>query len=189
MYSLDEKQILEGINTKNKLIFEYLFESYYSGLCAFCLRYIDNKEIIEDLVQELFMSLWSKKENLEVKTSLKSYLFTSIKNKCLDHNKHSKVKNKYREYISKHKSIAEDTINECYIESELRSLLESELNKLPPRCKEIFVLSRFEGKSNAEIASLLNISKRTVELQISNALKLLKVSLKDYYFLLFVFLS
>lgn len=184
---MDEKVLIAGIKQKNRLVFEYIFEYYYSGLCAFCLNYINNKQIIEDIVQEFFVNLWAEGNSVNINTSLKAYLFSAIKYKCLDHKKHQLVKDKFSRYVKDKNIVSENAVDNYYVESELRAAIQKELNKLPERCREIFEMSRFQWKSNAEIAEHFNISKRTVEVQISNALKVLKVSLKYYLFLLPLF--
>lgn len=186
---MEERILIKGIQQQNQLVFEHIFEYYYSGLCAFCLNYISDKQVIEDIVQEFFLYLWTEGKSIEINTSLRAYLFTAIKYKCLDHKKHETVKDKFKQFAKDKAEVVDDSVNNYYVESELRAAIQKELEKLPPRCREIFELSRFQGKSNSEIAEQLNISKRTVEIQISNALKVLKVNLKDYLFLLPIFFN
>lgn len=181
---MEEQVFIEGIKQKNRLVFEYMFEYYYSGLCAFCLNYIENKQVVEDIVQEFFLYLWKENKSVKITTSLKSYLFTAVKYKCLDHKKREQVKNKFNNYIKDRNNTSEDSVDNFYVERELRAIIQAELNKLPDRCREIFELSRFKGKTNTEIAEHFDISKRTVEVQISIALKVLKARLKDYMYLL-----
>lgn len=142
------------------------------------MNYGVSPQVAEDIVQGFFVNLWLKSKELEINTSLKSYLFTSVKNKCLDYHKHNKVRENYLDHITESSSLESSQFN-MYIESELNEILSSAMEKLTPRCREIFELSRFSGLKNAEIAEDLNISKRTVELQISNALKILREELKD----------
>ncbi|MCY1722636.1 RNA polymerase sigma-70 factor [Prolixibacteraceae bacterium Z1-6] len=184
---MEERVLIEGIRQRNQLVFEYIFEYYYSGLCVFCLNYINDKLVVEDIVQEFFLYLWSEAHSLEINTSLRSYMFSAVKYKCLDYKKHLVVKDKFNSYVKENNEVSNNDVFDHYVESELREIIQKELDKLPKRCREIFILSRFKGKSNLEIAEQLNISKRTVEIQISNALKVLKVSLKDYLFLLPIF--
>ena len=178
-FSLEERFIISGLKKRDKAVFDFVFKYYYSGLCAYSMNYISSQQVAEDIVQGFFVSLWIKSENLEINTSLKSYLFTSVKNKCLDHLKHNKVKESYQKHLTNTPDQQEPSHLSMYVETELNEILASAIEKLSPRCREIFELSRFEGLKNAEIAEKLQISKRTVELQISNALKLLKEELKD----------
>lgn len=178
MTTLDEKYLIAGLKDNDKIVFDHIFNHYYSGLCAYSLRYISDKTVVEDLVQDFFVSLWMKGDQLNIATSLRSYLFTSVKNRCLDHIKHNNVQKKF---LSLRESEDQEAINyNLYVERELRSALYEALEKLPPRCREIFELSRFKGLKNQEIAEKLNISTRTAEIQISRALKMLRIELKDF---------
>jgi len=161
-------------------VFDYVFNYYYSGLCAFSMHYLNDKEAVEDLVQDFFVSLWIESPNLQIKVSLKSYLFTSIKNRCLDSLKHRKVKEKYRDFILFGSDNTEMSVDFYLAETELRQAIQNSMAKLPPRCREIFEYSRFSGFSNQEISDKLGISKRTVELQISNSLKVLRMELAEF---------
>ena len=177
---MDEKYLISGLKNKNKVTFDFVFNHYYSGLCAYARRWVDSPEIAEDLVQDFFVKLWINSSKLEITTSLKSYFFAAVKNKALDYLKHTRVADDYEKKIQQITSAKDESANWEFTESELTELIEKALQKLPPRCREIFILSRFEGKNNADIAELLGLSKRTVELQISNALKALRIELKDY---------
>ncbi len=177
---MDEKHLIAGLTNKNKIVFDFIFSYYYSGLCAYARRWVDSPEVAEDLVQDFFVRLWINSSNIEITSSLKSYLFSSIKNKALDHLKHVKVEVNYEKKLKHFSTKKDESSNWEFTESELTELIDKALQKLPPRCREIFTMSRFEGKNNADIATILGISKRTVELQISNALKTLRIELKDY---------
>ena len=161
-------------------MFDFIFSYYYSGLCAYARRWVTDPDVAEDLVQDFFVRLWVNSSKLEITTSLKSYLFTSVKNTAVNHLKHVKVKEQYGIQIMQASPHNDDPAYWEFTEPELTELIEKGLEKLPPRCREIFILSRFEGKDNGKIAETLGLSKRTVELQISNALKILRVELKDY---------
>ncbi len=178
--TLNEKYLITGLKTKNKVIFDFIFNFYYSGLCAYARKWIGSAEIAEDLVQDFFVRLWTNSQKLEITSSLKSYLFTSVKNTALNHLKHAKIRELYAIQMMQSASENEGSANWEFTESELTEIIEKGMAKLPPRCREIFILNRFNGKDNREIAEMLGISKRTVELQISNALRILRIELKDY---------
>ncbi|MGE4587108.1 MAG: RNA polymerase sigma-70 factor [Mangrovibacterium sp.] len=177
---MDEKYLITGLKNKNKIIFDFIFNYYYSGLCAYARRWVDDPDTAEDLVQAFFVGLWVNSSKLEITSSLKSYFFTSVKNTAVNHLKHVKVKERYSNHVLQTSPGSEYYANWEFTEPELTGLIEKGMEKLPPRCREIFILSRFEGKDNGNIADMLGISKRTVELQISNALKILRTELKDY---------
>lgn len=183
---MNEAALINGLRNKDKMVFDFVFNFYYSGLCSFALQYTKSSPQAEDIVQDFFVSLWLNASKIEITNSLKAYFFSSIKNRCLDFEKHKKVIEKHRHIIGE--SLSEsDLVNENhYAESELRTILETGLNKLPPRCREIFELSRKKGLSNQEIADQLKLSKRTVEIQISSALKNLRKELSDFLPLFFI---
>jgi RNA polymerase sigma-70 factor (ECF subfamily) len=144
------------------------------------MQYLNDRSASEDLVQDFFVSLWITAPNVHISTSLKSYLFSSIKNRCLDYQKHQKIVKKYQAHVLFSSKIGDDTVEHYLAESELRLAIQKCLDKLSPRCREIFELSRLNGLSNQEISEKLGISKRTVELQISNSLKILKKELIEF---------
>ena len=144
------------------------------------MQYIGNRNSVEDLVQDFFVSLWIDSPRLKIKSSLKSYLFTSIKNRCLDYQKHHKLTEKYRSYILFSTEKENEFTEHLVAESELRQAIQKSLGKLSPRCREIFEYSRLHGLLNQEISDKLGISKRTVELQISNSLKILRRELAEF---------
>jgi RNA polymerase sigma-70 factor, ECF subfamily len=177
---LKDQLIIEGLESREKVVFDYIFNYYYSSLCAFSLQYIGDHKSVEDLVQDFFVYLWVEAPKLKIRSSLKSYLFTAIKNRCLDYQKHHKITEKYRKFIL-FSTIKDDVYTENFFaESELRQVFQTSMGKLPPRCQEIFEFSRLHGLSNQEISDKLGISKRTVELQISNALKILRKDLAEF---------
>ena len=177
---MKDQIIIDGLERRDKVVFDYIFNYYYSSLCAFSMQYIDNRNAVEDLVQDFFVYFWVEAPQLKIKTSLKSYLFTAIKNRCLDYQKHHKIAEKYRNFILFSAEKDDNSTEHFFAESELRQAIQTSLGKLPPRCREIFEYSRLQGLSNQEIAEKLDISKRTVELQISNALKILRKELADF---------
>lgn len=177
---MEEKYLILGIRNRDKSVFDFIFNYYYSGLCTYSLKYIPEKETVEDIVQDFFVTLWLKSDQTLISGSLKAYLFTSVRNRCLDYLKHNKVEKKFT--LNLINSAEENEANDynIYVETELREAIFAALEKIQPRCREIFELSRFKGLKNQEIAENLSISKRTVEIQISLALKTLRTELKDY---------
>lgn len=172
---MDDYYINKGLQNQDRIVFDFVFTYYYSGLCAFVNQYVNDKDVAEELVQDFFVRFWVDCPNLEIKVSLKAYFFASVKNDALDYIKHQAVKKRYKDYILQNSPIVFE--EDAYAEKELMGIITNGLLKLQPRCSEIFVLSRFKGKSNKEISKVFKISQRTVEIQISNALKLLKKEL------------
>ena len=172
--------LIEGLLRRDKGIFDYIFNYYYSSLCAFATQYLHDRDAVEDLVQDFFVAVWLEAPSMKITISLKSYLFAGVKNRCLDSEKHRKVTEKYKAFILFAAENEDDSYDHYFAESELRQAIERSMTKLPPRCREIFELSRLSGLSNQEISDKLEISKRTVELQISNSLKILRKELVEF---------
>ena len=172
-----DQSLAESIRNSNQGVFELVFNYYYSGLVVYADQIIKNMAVSEDIVQSVFMKLWETREVIEIR-SFRSYFIQCVKNRCIDHIRNQQVKQRIDIRIP-------ETINlvmeeDLWTKNELNELLENSIEGLPPRCREIFKMSRFENLKIAEIADQLNISKRTVETQISNALKVLRVKLADY---------
>jgi len=144
------------------------------------MQYLHDRDAVEDLVQDFFVTVWLEAPRMQVATSLKSYLFAGVKNRCLDFRKHHKVTEKYKAFILFNAENEDNSFEHYFAESELRQAIEKSMTKLPPRCREIFELSRLNNLSNQEISDKLGISKRTVELQISNSLKILREELVEF---------
>jgi len=170
--------------------FETLYHLYFQKLSHFANSYIENEEESQEIVQNVFFKLWKKREKLAVDVNLHSYLFKMVKNSCLDYFKHQKVKANYSQHCDiERKKINHfalmDTPSTLYIENELLEKINSSVDKLPEACKRIFIKSRFQGMNHKEIAEELDISTKTVENQITKALKFLRVELKEYTALFF----
>jgi len=177
--NIHETILLDGLKQGNVKIFDYLFHYYYSGLVVFVQKYIPDNDIAEDIVQEFFVKLWVNRERLQITTSLKSYLFSSIKNRCIDYLRHEVIKGKAEKLLLEQ---LQEVINEqnLLIESELREMINAAIDKLPPVCREIFIMNRFDGMKPSEIAEKKGISVRTVETHIGKALKILRKELIGY---------
>jgi len=170
--------------------FELLFHQLQPRLFAFCCKYIEDKELARDFVQECFINLWENYDTIQ--SSYESYLFTSVRNRCLSYYRSLKIHAEYEETIKFsikeiefHPEISEP-LTEIYLK-DIQELLKESIHGLPPKCRQIFQMSRYQGMKNAEIADALKISARTVEAQIYNALKILKEELKDYLSILLLF--
>ncbi|MFA9390743.1 MAG: RNA polymerase sigma-70 factor [Prolixibacteraceae bacterium] len=171
--------LLEGLKEGNVKIYDYIFHFHYSGMVVFVQKYIPDQAVADDIVQDFFVKLWINREHLNIETSLKSYFFASLKNRCIDHLRHEVIKGKAEKNLLEKVENLNDERN-LLIESELRDQINLAIDKLPPACKEIFIMNRFEGLKPAEIALKKGISVRTVETHIGKALKILKRELSLY---------
>lgn len=171
---------------KNKKTFEVFFKENYSSLCRYAFNYLKDADEAEEEVQNCFIKLWEDREKKTINSSIKSYLYTSVKNACLNTIKHRGIKDKYRDYVQAQNVHYDDSEN-IENEKDLTILLSKAIDKMPEKRKEVFLMSRFEGLSYNEIAAHLSISVKTVENHMGSALKFLRLELKDYLHLYFVF--
>jgi len=146
----------------------------------YAVKYVRNDELAEEIVQDVFYKIWEKRSFININVSLKSYLFTAVRNKCLQHINHQKVINTYNKYIEKPDEKNINGPHENLIYKETLEILNEALETLPERCSEIFKLSRFEGLKYSEIASNLSVSIKTVEANISKALKTFRLYFPEY---------
>lgn len=187
MQNLDDKRLLEEFKKNNLGAFEQFFKANQPPLVAYANKFLGDWEASRDIVQEVFLSLWENKDKANITTSLRSYLFTSVRNQCVNTIKHKIVVQKHsdnalaqlRELEMSYYASESDTHSKLY-ETEIGKKIEETINDLPEQCRITFELSRFEGLKSQEIAKKMEVSVRTVETQIYRALKVLKESLKDY---------
>jgi RNA polymerase sigma-70 factor (ECF subfamily) len=136
--------------------------------------------IAEEIVQNVFFRIWEKKEQLQIDDSLKAYLYRSVHNESLNHLKHLKIKTSFQlQYSGNMESSNQDASNQM-VAAELENDIQKAISELPPQCRTIFQMSRFEQLKYQQIADQLNISIKTVENQMGKALKVLRSKLVEY---------
>ena len=169
--------------------FDKIYVLYYSRMFRFAKEYVLFDEDAENIVQDVFLLLWEKREVLDIQISLVSYLFALVKNKSLDYLRHKVIADEYKQELSA-KLTALELLNYSFTsDEEIEQILMTAINKLPERCRQVFLKSRIEGKKNREIANELNLTVSTVENQMTMALRKLRVELKDYLPLLLFLLD
>jgi len=175
-----------SINKLDQRSFEVLFRDNYVGLCRYCIQFVKKPEIAEEIVQDQFIIVWEKKDSIDIHTSYKSYLYKSVKNRSIDYLKSRISKLKFEEPTD-NIGIAENYNPQIILEAKDTALLvQKAIDDLPEKCHVIFSLSSFAGLSNKEIADELDISIKTVENQVTIAIKKIKVALKNHGILLIV---
>jgi len=163
----------------NEVTFDDIFNLYYPRCVLFATKLLGNKYDAEEAVQELFINFWSKDKISSIKGSLKSYLFKSVFNICIDYQR----KNKARQSKEESNRPDEEPVVPFYnsiLERELEQHIEKAITQLPEKRRQIFLLSRDEGLTYSQIATRLALSEKTVETQISRSLKQLRQSLSEY---------
>lgn len=171
--------------------FEEIFKNNFNKLRSFAFIMTQQSHLAEEIVQNVFLKLWEKKETIKVENSITSYLYKSVRNDCLNHIAHENIKLTHRSHSlfqSKQNNTNGDADHKV-IFSQLEKAIRKAIDQLPAQCRLIFELSRFENKKNREIAELLDISIKTVENQMGKALKILRAELIDYLPFLLLILS
>ncbi|MBN2486351.1 MAG: RNA polymerase sigma-70 factor [Bacteroidales bacterium] len=179
-YLVKQEQLIKQLRDGHERAYELMFKTYYKELVVHANKYLSDIESAKEVVQDLFVTIYEKRFNLDISLSLKAYLYKSVQNKCINAIHSAKTREKYARYV-KDNSHEPDAIVESELSvSELENALYNAIDGLPPKCRMIFKLNRFEGFSNGEIAEKLELSKRTVETQITKALKILRGKLLPY---------
>ena len=161
--------------------FETLFRSYYEPLCRYACSFVEDMEIAKEIVQELFYVIWKDRQHLQIFTSVNSYLYRSVKNKSLQYFEKVKIRAEYRDSHSGDLDVETHTPLEELEYKELEQYLQKTLYCFPERRRRIFCMNRMEGKKYNEIAIELHISVKTVEAEMSKALRDLKVKYNSIY--------
>lgn len=183
-YKILVSQLKEG----NKLAYRKLYDHFYSDVYAYSISLLKSKSIVEDIVQEVFIKIWMKREELNPELSFRSYIFTITRNMAF--NKLSKAANhvKLREQLFYNTQYPENKLDHNLMDEAYRTLKEQAISNLTPRCKQVFEMSRNEGMSYEEISQELGISVNTVKNQMSTALGSIRTFLTGHGDFSFAFL-
>jgi len=185
--TIQEEYIFNKLREGDEYAFRVIYKQYVPRLYYFVLEYVSQKDLAENIVQDTMLTLWNKRESLNDDTHLSAYLFTVAKNNCLYRLREMRY--------SKNRFVDEDVFNlekdanmvalEALDTSdltlqEMERIIEETMNELPPQCRNVFYMSRFEDKKYREIADTLNISVKAVEGHVSKALRIFRTKLKDF---------
>jgi RNA polymerase sigma-70 factor (ECF subfamily) len=174
-----DKELIEFLHQNDDSAIEKIFKQYYSYICSAVYNIIPDSSLTEDLAQDVFYELWRKRERIQINSSLKAYLKRAAINKALNYIRSKKMK---------FDSADDDAVTNIAVSSsegsfeaqELQEIINTAIDTLPEKCRIVFMMSRFEEMSYKEIAHALEISVKTVENQISKALKILKKKVNPY---------
>ncbi|MCX6277256.1 MAG: RNA polymerase sigma-70 factor [Bacteroidetes bacterium] len=168
--------------------FEFLFRSHFKGLCQFAYGYVKDYEGAREIVQDSFVSLWMKRDSIDLSKPVKTYLSTTVRNKCLNYLRDNR---KFSGELLALENLSESATYEQpdkLIERDIREQIDAAINELPEKCREVFILNRFKNLKYQQIAEKLGISVKTVESQMSKALRHLRIRLAEYFPFVLVFL-
>ncbi len=186
---INDNQFVASLVGGDELAFTTLFNRFNLKLCSYAFRILNNNEEAREVVHATFCRIWDRKSSIVIKESLESYLYKSVYNNCISHLRKKKQYGIYVELglvdVYFNRIIQNPHAELKLIDSEYRKYILSAINELPERCREIFIKCKIEGKTYPEVAGLLNISVKTVEAQMTNALKKLRNSL-DWLLILLI---
>ncbi len=184
---VEDKNLIKRIKKDDGKAFEELFREYFAALHNYAAFYTGSSQIAEDMVHDVFYKIWDTRKTLNIHTSIKSYLFRSVHNNCIQYLRHLKV---VKEYSKKHEARLQEALimNRLYFETGLSKLMEKEIgdlvkeaiSRLPEKTGDIFLMSRDMHMKNSEIAQKLDVTEKAVEYHITRALLILRQDLKDY---------
>jgi RNA polymerase sigma-70 factor (ECF subfamily) len=175
---LSDDKLVALLKQGNEQALKEIFTRYNKLLYSYAYKKLEDQEEAKDLVQDLFIRLWSNRESFLLKTSLPSYLFRAVRNRALDIFAHKKIKSDYVASFQAFIDLPQSTTDYLVREKDISALIDREIQSLSPKMREIFILSRKENYSHKEIARKIGISEETVTKQIKRALKILRLRLK-----------
>jgi RNA polymerase sigma-70 factor, ECF subfamily len=167
---ISEDNLVRRLNEGDEKAFRFIFDQYYRSLTLFAIKYVGDVEEAKEVVQDFFVRLWARHTEVKIRFSLKMYLYQSVRNACLNYLETNKVIQRHMKDYSPAISSGDNALENLMV-AEQEELLMRAIDRLPEKCREIFVLSRMNKLSNQAIADQLKISVKTVEGQISIALK------------------
>lgn len=173
-------QVTATLGRTDEKVFEEVFKTHFKALHSYAYTILKDDAIAEEMVQNVFFKLWEKKEQLDIQTSLKAYLYKAVYHESLNYLKHQKVKSVHQAYAMHSTDHTSNLAEKKLLQGELENKLQMAMNDLPEQCRTIFQLSRFEELKYREIADTLGLSIKTVENQMGKALKILRSKLVEF---------
>lgn len=177
---VSDEELLLLFKAGDRNAYEQIYNRYWAIMYVYARKILTDEDDAQDVIQEVFTYLWHKGHELNIKSSLPLYLYTSVRYRIFDLIDHKKVRTDYKTYLQQFIQEGAYITDEQLREKELIIVIEREVALLPPKMREMFELSRKEGLSHKEIADKLGVSDLTVKKQVSNAVKILKEKLKVF---------
>ncbi|WP_085537371.1 RNA polymerase sigma-70 factor [Massilibacteroides vaginae] len=186
--------IVKNRQSHNNKEFEQIYLQYYARMKRFAREYVVSEEDAENILQDVFLEFWEKRETLLAYTNLIAFLFTAIKNRCINLLKRKmleqEISNHLQEEYVRTLQINLESLEfmnvELFQSNNIKKRIDDAINSLPPKCRQIFVMSKIEGKKQKDIAAELNISVHAIETQMGIAYKKLREKLKGFYPLILI---
>ncbi|MDB5120642.1 MAG: polymerase, sigma-24 subunit, subfamily [Sphingobacteriales bacterium] len=177
--NLSDKELLDFLKKDHADAFEEIFNRHWSNLYSAAYKRIRNKETAEEIVQDLFTSIWFKRSTLEIEGSIAAYFSTAVRYRVLNHIYKETIRENHKESLMLVSNNSDTSTEDIILVNDLNRNIQKEISQLPEKCRSVFELSRKEHKSNREIAEFLGISEKTVENHLTKAIRRLRVGLAD----------
>ena len=185
---LENESIGTLLAQRDEAAFEQVFKIHFKRLHAYAFTILRDEIQAEEMVQQVFFKLWERNDNLSLTGSISSYLYRAVHNESLNYIKHQKVRSNHQLNVAYSMKNEVEHPAKKIMAGELEKKIHSALNELPEQCRTIFQMSRFDELKYREIADKLDISVKTVESQMSKALRLLRVKLVDFLIFILLFI-
>lgn len=176
---LESNDLLERLRQGDEAAFDSIFREWYPSLVRSAESIVRSRAVAEEVVQDVMLELWRRRESLAKDSSPQAYLFQSTRNRALNHIRHERVEQKSEPELIRQTEMSASAHSQL-VEEEIEAALKTAVSELPDRCREVFELSRTHGLKYAEIAITLGISVKTVEAQMGKALRTLRVKLAPW---------
>lgn len=176
---MDDRELLEKVRSGDEGAYDAVFREWYPALVRLAASLVRDGDAAEEVAQDVMHELWRRRTLLEPDVSIRAYLLRSVRNRALNHLRHKRVRRESEHDVEAlyHEPVASD---QPIVARELAEAVQLAFNDLPPRCREVFELSRVHGLKYAEIATALGISQKTVEAQVGKALRVMRERLTPW---------
>jgi RNA polymerase sigma-70 factor (family 1) len=186
-FETKEVKLLQELSLGSEDAFEEIFNAYWKPLYTTAFGKLQDRAEAEEVVQNIFFSLWEHREKIEIE-NLSAYLHRAVKNRILNSIRAKVTEKKYWDYYKNFIPSVQNSTENTVVFDNLQEGLEAAVNHLPEKSRRVFQLSRFEGRTNHEIAKLLKISEKSIEYHLTKSLRELRIHMKDYITVLAAFI-
>ena len=180
MTRIDDTELLKRLSEGDQNAFAAIFSKYYKGLVMYCNSFITDIDECEDIVQNIFVELWESRRRLNI-ASLRNYLLRCVRNDSYDAIKHKKIVETYSARFLIEFNPYSNSLDNYLMYNELKGLVQMILDQLDPKAVEAFKMSRWDGRKYDEIAQIMNVSRRTIEVRVTRVVKELRERLKIFF--------